>query len=98
MALSKTQSTRLGVILSVMAGDEVPDAYLERVVLDGFVATDDEYGCYLTEKGIDEKNRLCTLAGLNIKYLSERLKENERVGTGNGNGAECPENPIPAGI
>ena len=23
------------------------------------------------EKGLDEKNRLCTLAGLNIKYKSE---------------------------
>ena len=26
----------------------------------------------ITEKGLDEKNRLCTLAGLNIKYASEK--------------------------
>ena len=32
--------------------------------LDGKVA--------LTTKGLDEKNRLCTLAGLNIKYSFER--------------------------
>jgi hypothetical protein len=25
----------------------------------------------ITQKGLDEKNRLCTLAGLNIKYQSE---------------------------
>ena len=26
----------------------------------------------LTPSGLDEKNRLCTLCGLNIKYSSER--------------------------
>ena len=31
-----------------------------------------------TEKGIDEKNRLSTLAGLNIKYQSERREDELR--------------------
>jgi len=71
MALSKTQNARLGSFLAIVFNEEVPKDYLENVVLDGFVSKDNE-GYYLTEKGLDEKNRLCTLAGLNIKYLSER--------------------------
>ncbi len=77
MALSKTQNTRLGVILSVMADETVPDAYLQPVIKDGFVALSEGSPC-LTTKGLDEKNRLCTLAGLNIKYLSERNNEQSR--------------------
>lgn len=71
MALSKTQNTRLGVILSVMAQEKVPDAFLDSVVSLGFVDVSDGPP-FLTPKGLDEKNRLCTLAGLNIKYLSEK--------------------------
>lgn len=71
MALSKTQNTRLGVILSVMAKEYVPDAFLAPVITSGFVDMHDGMPS-LTTKGLDEKNRLCTLAGLNIKYLSER--------------------------
>ena len=74
MALSNTQNARLGAILSVMANEEVPEEYLKKVVDDGFVGL--EAGrSYLTDKGIDEKNRLCTLAGLNIRYLSERNEQ-----------------------
>ena len=57
MALSRTQKKRLCVILSVMANE--------------FVAPKDG-SLKLTKKGLDEKNRLCALAGLNIKYASER--------------------------
>lgn len=71
MALSKTQNKRLGVILSVMFNEETPPEMLNEVVELGFVEKIDNT-FQLTDKGIDEKNRLCTLSGLNIKYSSER--------------------------
>lgn len=70
MALSKTQNKRLGAILSVMFQEEVPKSALADVIDDGFVQ-EKEDRFTLTEKGLDEKNRLCTLAGLNIKYQTE---------------------------
>ena len=71
MALSRTQNNRLCVILSVMANESVPEDFLQPVMRDGFVATKNG-SLKLTKKGLDEKNRLCALAGLNIKYASER--------------------------
>ena len=71
MALSKTQNKRLGVILSVMFKEETPQELLQEVVQHGFVEKVDNT-FQLTDKGIDEKNRLCTLSGLNIKYTSEK--------------------------
>ena len=73
MALSKTQNKRRGSILSVMFKEELPETALVQILKDGFIQKDgDDF--ILTDKGIDEKNRLCTLAGLNIKYQSERNK------------------------
>jgi len=44
---------------------------LVDVLKDKFV--EEEKGNFkITQKGLDEKNRLCTLAGLNIKYQSEK--------------------------
>ena len=71
MALSKTQNKRLGVTLSVMFNEETPPEMLNEVVELGFVEKIDN-SFQLTDKGIDEKNRLCTLSGLNIKYSSEK--------------------------
>lgn len=98
MALSKTQSTRLGVILSVMAEEDVPDDFIQKVLIDGFVSMDRDGRPALTDLGIDEKNRLCTLAGLNIKYLSERKKEDERSREGYGDCADVSQDPISAGV
>jgi len=98
VALSKTQSTRLGVILSVMSDDEVPPLLLAKVVTEGFVRINEIGLPALTESGLDEKNRLCTLAGLNIKYLSERSREDERFGVRNGNGSKGSKDTISAGI
>jgi len=73
MPLSKKQNKRLGAILSVMFQEETPQEHLKDVVNDGFVAKEgDDFA--ITPK--DEKNRLCTLAGLNIKYESEKGGEN----------------------
>ena len=71
MALSKRQNKRLGAILSVMFDEETPDEHLQEIVKEGFVENKNG-DITLTAKGLDEKNRLCTLAGLNIKYSTEK--------------------------
>lgn len=71
MALSKTQTKRLGGILSVMFGDEMPSDLLNGLIQEGYVEIKGDKAV-LSEKGLDEKNRLCTLAGLNIMYQSEK--------------------------
>jgi hypothetical protein len=71
MALSKTQTKRLGGILTVMFGDDIPSDLLTNLITEGYIKVEGQkYN--LTEKGLDEKNRLCTLAGLNIMYSSEK--------------------------
>ena len=74
MALSKTQNRKLGVLLAVMLAEELTEDDLEEVLREGFVVAEGD-NFKLTEKGLDEKNRLCTLAGLNIKYTSENKKD-----------------------
>lgn len=71
MALSKTQTKRLGGILSIMFGDEMPSDLLNELIKEGFVVIKGDTA-HLSDKGKDEKNRLCTLAGLNIMYQSEK--------------------------
>lgn len=78
MALSKKQNKRLGAILSVMFNEETPHEVVQEVVGLGFVENK-EGNLSLTSKGLDEKNRLCTLAGLNIKYASESSKTQTSV-------------------
>lgn len=71
MPLSKKQNKRLGAILSVMFDEDTPQEHLNDVIKDGYVKKNGE-DLSITEKGLDEKNRLCTLAGLNIKYSTEK--------------------------
>ena len=71
MGLSKKQNRRLGAILSVMFREETPREAVSEVIKDGFVEKNTDSILQITTKGLDEKNRLCTLAGLNIKYQSE---------------------------
>ncbi len=80
MSLSKTQSKRLASLLAVMSGETLPEPHLSEAVELGLVAKLYRGNISLTEKGLDEKNRLCTLAGLNIKYLSES-KNNATTGS-----------------
>ena len=71
VALSKTQTKRLGGLLTIMFGDEIPADVLQILIKDELVVSDN--GLFkLSAKGLDEKNRLCTLAGLNISYQSEQ--------------------------
>lgn len=79
LALSNKQSKRLGAIISVVFEEQLPDEADKDLLSNGFITETNRaigYEYQLTEKGIDEKNRLATLAGLNIKYQSERNKEN----------------------
>ncbi len=76
MALSKTQTKRLGGILSVMFGDEMPSDLITDLIKAGWVEIKGDQAI-LTEQGLDEKNRLCTLAGLNIMYSSETKNKGE---------------------
>ena len=73
MSLSKIQTKRLGTLLSVMFQEVVPQTALNDVIKDGFVELSNG-STKITAKGLDEKNRLCTLAGLNIKYSSEKKR------------------------
>tara|TARA_A100000172_G_scaffold80071_2_gene68621 strand:+ start:1903 stop:2154 length:252 start_codon:yes stop_codon:yes gene_type:complete len=83
-----------------MAQEEVPEGYIENVVVDGFATYDQNGNPVLTDLGLNEKNRLCTLAGLNIKYLSERKKEQDEqhIGEGHGDDSEVPQDTVSAGI
>ena len=74
MALSKTQTKRLGGILSVMFGDSIPSENLTELIKEGYIELEGQ-NYKLTELGKSEKNRLTTLCGLNIKYSSEKKKE-----------------------
>lgn len=51
-----------------MFNETVPLSVVENLKTEGYL--NDK--CELTDKGLDEKNRLCTLAGLNINYSSEK--------------------------
>ena len=57
-----------------MFKEELPQDVEQQLMQEGFVEKNDS-NIQLTDKGLDEKNRLCTLAGLNIKYSSERKDE-----------------------
>ena len=75
MALSKTQTKRLGALLSVMFADrEVPEDIIEDLKKEGYVELQGIV-YVLSYKGKDEKTRLCTLSGLNIFYQSEGKKK-----------------------
>jgi|TARA_B110000977_G_C10880133_1_gene417162 Mn-dependent DtxR family transcriptional regulator len=74
MALSKTQNKRLGSILGVMFNDSLSEEILNSLTNEGYIKLEDSK-YVLTDKGLDEKQRLCTLSGLNIMYSSEKKKE-----------------------
>ena len=54
-----------------MFKEEVPNEILTDLIQGGYIKLVDK-SYELTDKGKDEKNRLCTLAGLNILYQSEK--------------------------
>jgi len=56
-----------------MFKDSLSSEILNELIKDGFVQVKGQ-DYILTDKGLDEKNRLCTLSGLNIMYSSEKKK------------------------
>ena len=54
-----------------MFGDKMPSDVLTLLIKEGFVEIQNDTAV-LSAQGKDEKNRLCTLAGLNIMYKSEK--------------------------
>ena len=72
MSLSNRQSARLGTILAAMSSAPIPEPYLSEAIAEGLISRLYNGNIILTDKGLNEKNRLCTLAGLNIQYLSEK--------------------------
>ena len=74
MALSKVQTKRLGVLLATMFKEKIPSEHIEENIKSGYLEKQNDV-IKLTAKGMDEKNRLCTLAGLNISLKkSQNLK------------------------
>jgi hypothetical protein len=71
MPLSKKQNVRLGAILSVMFEEDTPQEHIEMLIEAGFVKKEGGE-VSITPLGLNEKNRLCTLSGLNIMYSSEK--------------------------
>ena len=57
-----------------MFNEEAPTDALQEIEQDGYVTKQGDI-YVLTDKGNDERNRLSTLAGLKIKYRSERIRE-----------------------
>ena len=75
MALSKTQSKRLAMLLAVMSGEKLPQRVRIEAKQDQLINEAEDGTLGLSLKGMDEKNRLCALAGLNIKYAFESAEE-----------------------
>ncbi len=67
--LSNVQNVRLGGLIAVLSGREPYEYILSGLLADGFVAPA-ESGFSLTEKGMREKDRLTTLAGLMVEKVS----------------------------
>lgn len=65
-----------------MFNEETPDIIVSEVIEGGYVEREGEK-LKLTDKGNDERNRLSTLAGLNIKYQSERNAMKQKSPTDN---------------
>lgn len=64
--LSNTQNVRLGGLIAVLSGREPYEFILAGLLADGFVVRT-EGVLNLTEKGMREKDRLATLAGLMVE-------------------------------
>ena len=61
--LSNVQNVRLGGLIAVLSGRDPYDFILDRLLDDGFVARQGNR-LEITDKGMREKDRLVTLAGL----------------------------------
>lgn len=80
--LSNKQTVRLGGLIAVMGGREPYEPIL-RDLLDNDFVTNIEDNWQLTEKGVNEKDRLSILAGLMVDndYIAHRPRNLEKAKT-----------------
>ena len=64
--LSNRQNLRFGGLVAVLSGREPYDSIFQDLKEQGFVGKSHN-GVYLTQKGMNEKDRLATLAGLMVE-------------------------------
>tara|TARA_R100001460_G_scaffold60333_2_gene100354 strand:- start:4505 stop:4741 length:237 start_codon:yes stop_codon:yes gene_type:complete len=64
--LSNKQNTRFGGLVAVLSGREPYDYIMKDLTEQGFVGQSHN-GVFLTNKGMNEKDRLATLAGLMVE-------------------------------
>lgn len=78
--LSNRQNVRLGGLIAVLGGREPYDTILKDLVDNEFVRQIDEAWC-LTDKGVNEKDRLSILAGLMVEkdYVTHRPRNLDAV-------------------
>lgn len=69
--LSNVQNVRLGGLIAVLSGREPYDFILGSLISEGFVNRAGD-ALIVTEKGMHEKDRLVTLAGLMVEKETNR--------------------------
>jgi len=89
--LSNVQNTRLGGLIAVLSGREPYDHILTSLIEEGFVARKDG-ALALTDSGMNEKDRLATLAGLMVqKDYAAALKSHPKLdGHSNRSSSDSP--------
>ena len=77
--LSKRQNVRFGGLIAVLGGREPYPTILNDLCDNGFVNRDDSGLFTLTEKGVNEKDRLAILAGLMVEkdYIEHRPRNSQ---------------------
>lgn len=80
--LSNKQNMRLGALIAVLGGREPYPNLLKDLITNDFVEKQGD-NWILTEKGINEKDRLSILAGLMVEkeYITHRPRNLQKVQT-----------------
>lgn len=65
--LSNTQNNRLGGLIAVLSNREPYPFIMDELVAQGFAERSLDGNVWLTQAGINEKDRLATLAGLMVE-------------------------------
>lgn len=79
--LSKRQNVRFGGLIAVMGNREPYPTILDDLCDNGFVERDAAGIWNLTERGVNEKDRLAILAGLMVEkdYIAHRPRNLEKT-------------------
>ena len=79
--LSNRQNVRLGGLIAVMGGRVPYDSILDGLMADGLVDLHEDGSISLTDKGVNEKDRLSILAGLMVEkdYVKHKPKNMDAI-------------------